>query len=566
MSLNSQALRHSRHVAKVSGWLALAVGAASLLGWATRNEQLKTAFTGISLKANAAIAMCLLASTLLLWVPETRSNWAKMYGRIASILATTIGALTLGQHVFSFDLGIDQLLFVEPAGEVATMSPGRMGPPASISFVILGLGFCFFERHTTRRQSVGQWFALAGCPLPLLALVGFVTRSTQLYGIARYTGIAPHTAFAILMLALGLFFARAEWEPASIFVVDNPGGEVARTMLPVAIVLPLGLGWLREMGQRLHFFDVAFGRAALLLALMVVFAVMVWRVARRLSTLANARQLAELASYRARAEAQRLAATNLQTLNVLEALLAHAPVGLVFFNRDRNCIRINEFLLQNLPPKKRDIPQRSVSDLLDGAHPALEGAINRAFEFGVSTINVELNIAFDADDDRSWLAGVFPVRDDAPQPSICGAVLMEITERKRLEAQRATLLDSERAARVEAERAALLKDQFLATLSHELRTPLNAILGWARLLRQSVGKFPEVERPVEVIERNARIPGQTHRRPPGRVANRQREDADCERAGLAENRGSCSTHGSSAQCRIEAREHRREIWTKNCLK
>jgi signal transduction histidine kinase/CheY-like chemotaxis protein len=339
----------------------------------------------------------------------------------------------------------------------------------------------------------------------LLALVGFVTRSTQLYGIARYTGIAPHTAFAILLLALGLFFARAEWEPASIFVVDNPGGEVARTMLPVAILLPLCLGWLRETGQRLRLFDVAFGRAALLLSLMVVFTIMVWRVARRLSTLANARHLAELASYRARAEAQRLAATNLQTLNVLDALLAHAPVGLVFLDRERNCIRINDFLLQNLPTARHGASQRTLAELLDGTHPALDAAIERVFEFGVSTINVELNVSVEHDDDRSWLAGVFPVQDDASRPSICGAVLMEITERKRLEAQRATLLDSERAARVEAERAALLKDQFLATLSHELRTPLNAILGWARLLRKSVGKLPELERPVEVIERNARL-------------------------------------------------------------
>jgi signal transduction histidine kinase len=49
------------------------------------------------------------------------------------------------------------------------------------------------------------------------------------------------------------------------------------------------------------------------------------------------------------------------------------------------------------------------------------------------------------------------------------------------------------------------KEDFLATVSHELRTPLNAILGWTAVLRtRRSGAPPQVERGLEVIERNAR--------------------------------------------------------------
>src|SRR5579862_10067183 len=38
-----------------------------------------------------------------------------------------------------------------------------------------------------------------------------------------------------------------------------------------------------------------------------------------------------------------------------------------------------------------------------------------------------------------------------------------------------------------------LKSEFLANVSHELRTPLNSILGFAELLRETVGVNPDAK-------------------------------------------------------------------------
>ncbi len=88
------------------------------------------------------------------------------------------------------------------------------------------------------------------------------------------------------------------------------------------------------------------------------------------------------------------------------------------------------------------------------------------------------------------------------------AFILDLTERKRDERERARLLASEQAACADAESANQSKDEFLATLSHELRTPLNAILGWAQLLRMGGLDTEEIDRALETIERNAKVQAQ----------------------------------------------------------
>jgi len=80
----------------------------------------------------------------------------------------------------------------------------------------------------------------------------------------------------------------------------------------------------------------------------------------------------------------------------------------------------------------------------------------------------------------------------------------DVTDRRRVEQERAEHLAREQSLRARAEEAGVLKDQFLATLSHELRTPLTSILGYARMLRDGTLPAAAAGRALDVIERNAR--------------------------------------------------------------
>jgi PAS domain S-box-containing protein len=108
-----------------------------------------------------------------------------------------------------------------------------------------------------------------------------------------------------------------------------------------------------------------------------------------------------------------------------------------------------------------------------------------------------------------WLAatGQFHLDESHERTRFIG-VMLDITERRRADAERNDLLQRESAARRAAEDAARLKDQFLATLSHELRTPMSAVLGWLHLLRSGRLKSDQEAQALETIERNARLQNQ----------------------------------------------------------
>jgi PAS domain S-box-containing protein len=119
-----------------------------------------------------------------------------------------------------------------------------------------------------------------------------------------------------------------------------------------------------------------------------------------------------------------------------------------------------------------------------------------------------------ADSNKQSLAAAFDIRATKLGDGFV-ASWRDISDRKRIEAERGQLLAREQAAlaasevaRRAAEAANRAKDVFLAMVSHELRNPIAAILMYTQLLQAGKLNEARVSRALETIERSAKLQAQ----------------------------------------------------------
>jgi PAS domain S-box-containing protein len=198
------------------------------------------------------------------------------------------------------------------------------------------------------------------------------------------------------------------------------------------------------------------------------------------------------------------------TWTVLPPLLQSAPVAIASLDLQGRILDANLALVQSSGYTLDELQGAAFSAFLDRADEDDARAAFTALVLGeCEAYTASRRYRTRAGDVRDVDLRVALVRDESGTPTMCLAVLQDVTEHRRA-LERAAQIDRERErllleaqrAHQDAETANRVKDEFLATLSHELRTPLNAVLGWAHILRLKHDD-PDTRRALDVIERNA---------------------------------------------------------------
>lgn len=193
----------TRSIDVIAGTYLLIGGVTSFLGWAFDIRR----FTdwdnnGISIQPNATICASLTGLALLL-LASNRRRGAAAFGLIVLL----IGGATGLEWITGFNLGIDSLfMFGREWGRMGVVVPGRMGPPGSLSWTLIGICLVL-TASTTPARRWAPLIALVPLSLSLLSMTGYLYGVDVLYTLPRLTVIAFQTATFIAATSIGLIAA-----------------------------------------------------------------------------------------------------------------------------------------------------------------------------------------------------------------------------------------------------------------------------------------------------------------------------------------------------------------------
>lgn len=259
--------------------LPIVVGFLVLAGWYFNIESLKRVRPQfVAMNPMTACLFVLAGSVLGLSLRRTPSNPVQWIRKIGAVLILTIASAKLAELTFGWKIGVDQCLFADQLGGGDGALPNRMAPNTAVCFALIALSMLSLD-FPVKRFSFSQAFALLAGVGALLSILGYAYGVKSFVGVASFIPMALHSAVTLLLLALGLFFAREATPWGQLFATPDAQGVVARRLFPTVIGLTLFLGWLRVAGERHGFYEGPFGTAVFVIILCLLFLVVVrWTV------------------------------------------------------------------------------------------------------------------------------------------------------------------------------------------------------------------------------------------------------------------------------------------------
>jgi PAS domain S-box-containing protein len=173
-------------------------------GWMFGANTLTSVIPGAAqMKMNTAV--CILLCGTALWILSCRTR-ASLEGlaRAMAALAAAVGAATLGEYIFDWQLGIDELLVKDRFG-VFNVFHGRMSPYSAATFIILGFAVGGVRMRWLDRPA--RIAAGLGLAIGLVTLLGYFWNAGDLTTDRWLPPIAVNTAVCFVAISAGVLLS-----------------------------------------------------------------------------------------------------------------------------------------------------------------------------------------------------------------------------------------------------------------------------------------------------------------------------------------------------------------------
>jgi diguanylate cyclase (GGDEF)-like protein/PAS domain S-box-containing protein len=263
------------------------IGLAVMCGWLTGLDSLKRlGLDSETMKPNTSLGI--VAGCVCLAALARAGPRARRVAVLAGLFVLLDGAAALFEYLLGVDLGLDQVLF----GDTSSIpNPGRMAPNTAIVLVLFGSAVLLSPRQVGRVWPRNP-LAVAILAIGGVALIGNLIGASALSGVGTATRMSLPAALACAILGVGLLTGGPVRGSMRLLVSSGPGGELARRLLPAAVIVPSVLGVLSRVGETLGLYGSQVGLLLMILMMVGAVATLAWVLARELDRKADVRRTA----------------------------------------------------------------------------------------------------------------------------------------------------------------------------------------------------------------------------------------------------------------------------------
>ncbi|MEO7962156.1 MAG: PAS domain S-box protein [Ginsengibacter sp.] len=259
-----------------------------LMSWTFEIPFLHKFFPGITDMNPTTAVLFLLSAAAVYSIQQKEKNKFLQCGKYLGLFIAGIAVIRLFGRIPALDIGIDQWLFADK------LDNNRMAPGTIVNFVLIGTGLFLTDRKSNGKIVPSQVVIFIAFILSLWAIIGNLYASGPTEEFFVFRPMAIQSAIAFILLTSAVLLCRYKTGFVSVLTNKNIGGIIIRRLLPIGVVSPIIVTFLRLQGRRMNLFSEEFGSALAIVFIVSVFATLMWWLARSLNNIEGKKKEAEL--------------------------------------------------------------------------------------------------------------------------------------------------------------------------------------------------------------------------------------------------------------------------------